>query len=777
MAAPSDEDRTMAKINFDFKQFMMQKGEKVALGVAGGLTLILLLSHMGSYFAKEGPKDKAAKLEKENNQVESLLKTNKPPDSDVTAANNLSEKSLSFYQNKADAWRFQPSEYFVTSARKDQRRLQPSLLLPVEGSATVVLSQLRTYVFNTKDDKLYIKVLLGGSGAPIGAVQQEVSNIVNRAGRGPGGPSQGRGPRNFAQGDGRLMAPNSNQFIEQPPNGAKSEFVELDKLHEKEGITKMPESIYPLRQAIIVAAFPYKAQIAEFRSKLRDIQSDRELLTEPSFEELVDADGNKVQDAPTLESFRFLGVVVERRSVDHLGRPLDTTIGDDGWQELKIADKFKPLLLRSNLRTEPDDVLKIKVKDKDVEMPIEKIAFPGLVMPRLLQVQEGKYPQVELSLQKLKDSLIKMADEEAKITGARVGTVRSIQSQLDDFPLFGGDDRSRTDPNRPSPGPGVRPPGPGMQPRGRSGIEANRGLGGLTDDKIILPDYCLVRVIDVTVRPGESYEYRLRVRMANPNYKHEDVVNPKYAEDKELRPSDPANQWFKVPGFISVPTELHYYALDQKDNVEKDQYKGAYARDAVKKADQTVLQIQRYLENAAPTRGDNVPVGEWVVAERVIVGRGEQIDRSVQVKVPIWSEDEEKFRISITRGTGPTDPPKAGINLPMIGVLGRPAVLVDFSETDMNYKRGGTDVVKDRPAQEVLIMDPWGRLMAHNVNVDANDATRKKRLDAWRARIDDVEHPKDAPMGTTPTTPSPGGPRNPFGYPAGPRPGGRAPGG
>ena len=33
-----------------------------------------------------------------------------------------------------------------------------------------------------------------------------------------------------------------------------------------------------------------------------------------------------------------------------------------------------------------------------------------------------------------------------------------------------------------------------------------------------LPDYCLLRFPDFTVAPGQTYEYRVRVRMANPNY-------------------------------------------------------------------------------------------------------------------------------------------------------------------------------------------------------------------------------------------------------------------
>jgi hypothetical protein len=51
---------------------------------------------------------------------------------------------------------------------------------------------------------------------------------------------------------------------------------------------------------------------------------------------------------------------------------------------------------------------------------------------------------------------------------------------------------------------------------------------------VFIPDYCLLRVIDVTVQPGKVYQYRLRVRMANPNYGRKDVAAPELARDREL---------------------------------------------------------------------------------------------------------------------------------------------------------------------------------------------------------------------------------------------------
>src|SRR5262249_28074726 len=137
-------------------------------------------------------------------------------------------------------------------------------------------------------------------------------------------------------------------------------------------------------------------------------------------------------------------------------------------------------------------------------------------------------------------------------------------------------------------------------------------------------------------RAGKSYKYRIQVHMANPNYKRDDVANPKYKEDPEL-PTN--NQWFELPDVVVVPPELYYYAVDQKELDGKD-YKGLNA-EGRPTANQVTLQTPRWLEDAA-TRGFR-PVGEWVVAERLFVGRGEYVGRKPLIDVPIWETTKEAF--------------------------------------------------------------------------------------------------------------------------------------
>src|SRR5262249_33560162 len=130
-------------------------------------------------------------------------------------------------------------------------------------------------------------------------------------------------------------------------------------------------------------------------------------------------------------------------------------------------------------------------------------------------------------------------------------------------PSTGSADRDRrsggagaTSPRPPGPGGAstmTRPPGPGggtmtrppgalggpVGTPGRRGEEATPGVLG-TDEAPSVPEYVLVRFFDFTIKPGETYEYRVQVRMANPNYQRtRDVAYPELAKDPELKPSKP----------------------------------------------------------------------------------------------------------------------------------------------------------------------------------------------------------------------------------------------
>jgi hypothetical protein len=483
------------------------------------------------------------------------------------------------------------------AAQPEAQRERPDVLLPVEGKSAAVNAQLWAYILRTdqKTGKLEIKVRSAG--------QEE-----------------------------------------------KPQFVPVDELPKLKQITLL-HTVRPQRMAVVVASFPYRSQVQEFRRKLR-LPSDRDVLDETSSDKTA--------------AFRFLGVDVERRLVGPAGMPLRREEGDNGYVPLDIASEYKQLLVITNLQKHDDDPY------------LGAVLIPGLVMPWLVFARgEEEYPKIERELATIRKSLEALKDRKE------------------------------------------------------------------------LPEHCLIRVFDATVRPGERYQYRLRVRMANPNYKRKDVANPRDAEDADLKSAD-GRKWFEVPEIVTVPTGIRYYAVDQKA-LEKTRYQGAY-KDARVGYDQTVLQIHKYLDYINPTPWQRVAAADWSVAERVVVSRGEVIDRPVRVEVPVLVEEEERWKLASTKNEKGRAP---GVDVLFDGVPGRAAVLVDFdSGTPQRYKRAGGPEIRDSSAQEILILAADGHLRAHNSAVDAADQHRREGLKTWRDRIDEVRKLAD---------PRPG--RDPFGKP------------
>jgi hypothetical protein len=313
---------------------------------------------------------------------------------------------------------------------RDERRRAPRVLLPVEAQAGFARVQVRSYVIER------------GNGTPLVGVAEE------------------QGAR----------------------GGAARKEVPLDKL-AAEPIVRPAEQVLPLRMAIIAASFPYKAQVEEFRAKLR-LRSDKEVLEERG------ADG--------LPTFRFLGVRVERRTLGAGGKPLTP------WAEVDVAAAYKPYLLLSGKRFEPE------------EPPgLGRVIFPGLVMPKLLAFRRHQYPAVEARLKTLRKSW-----EQAP------GPKRNVPPPAP--PAAAAPEEVR---------PGIAKPLPAPEPlavaKPRKTALPPKVPPAPAAPATFIPDYCLLRVIDVTVQPEKVYQYRLRVRMANPNHGRKDVA-PELARDPEL---------------------------------------------------------------------------------------------------------------------------------------------------------------------------------------------------------------------------------------------------
>src|SRR5262249_45080281 len=131
---------------------------------------------------------------------------------------------------------------------------------------------------------------------------------------------------------------------------------------------------------------------------------------------------------------------------------------------------------------------------------LRAVTFPGLAMPRLLLLA-GRYPSPEGRLPKLQ-AAIRESGKPPLQPLPRRAPPRSFLSPKD-FDVF--------------------------NPAGRSA-----GHGGV-------PEHCLLRVFDVTVEPGRTYQYRLRVRIAK--------SGP--AARGAGRAAEAVSAWYELPGAVT----------------------------------------------------------------------------------------------------------------------------------------------------------------------------------------------------------------------------------
>jgi hypothetical protein len=717
----------------DFKKVLLEKGERIGLAVAVGLLLLLWVTNLfwpGRGVFSPSPTNNAKELKGLTDKAKKELETSEPTDADKPDPKKLAEAGNARFKvlKVENPEQYQVAALFETPVPQDSNRRQPELLLPDEGKARVVLAQVRSYIFSS--DFAKIKVLKDDSaGAPAGDLGR-LQGMYGE-GRGKGGPrAGGGGPRN-------IQSPTTQGLNAENAKPEKAtQMVALDKLATMSGV-RPAETFVPTPLALVVAAFPYREQIDQFKTRLR-LASRSAVLQETGNE--LDPETNQA-----LPAFRFLPVEVQRRTVDAQGKPLK---GANSWETLDLEGAYRPLVFHSGVRTEPDDE------------KLAAISFDGLVMQRLIQIRENQYPKLETDLPKIAKTLKELDTAQVK------DAAPTLPFNLDNFSPFKTNRGSGTGPagtpgpmGKPPMGGDIRPPRPpiGTEPRPRPPVGGDTTMQPGQD--VAPPEYCLVRIVDPTIQPGFTYEYRLRVRMANPNYKRTDVASPKYAEDKELKRAD--DKWFVVPEKVAVPAAMHYYAVDQKELDGAKEYKGINANLSPLRDQQVVLQIHEWVDNAADKKTGNFPVGDWVIAERVLVGRGEPIGRLIRVDVPIWSETREDWIVQSTEDkVGGSTKKTSGSMINFSQATGAgvgDSIVVDFHGGDVSYERTSPDGKKERPVRdvgtrnEVLVCTSDGKLLSLDSAVDTDDTERKARLEGWRTRVKDAKESKKTdtkPMGS-----------------------------
>jgi hypothetical protein len=714
----------MAKRDFDFKQFMLQKGDKVGMGVAGGLAVLLLFCGVFMLFGKDAslsPGNNADALNKISADRDQRISSNPISPDERTKLRTVDPDLKNGNLNELvllDPYRL-PFPLMPSNGADDNSRRNPFIFTPVEFRLAIVNPQVGFYIFDkdremvmifanaTKPDK---KSGTGNAGGMLSSMKGagSMGGATGPGGLrgGAGGPGGRGGPGMGAMGGGYGMGGSFGPGMP-GPGGAKidDKKIRFQKIDELKGGEPLAEDLYPFRAAMVVGSFPLKKQLEEYQRAVHA----------RTISELYDS---------AHPEFGFLGFKVQRREVDAIGDNQQAP-----WIDIPLEEAFKWWALQNGRRFEPED---------PELMPLITWS-DGLVMerPELIKDRSQPYPSLETELPAIKKSL-----EQIKNLGKKATPPKNPFKDSTGLNAFrhggtsgsGGQEMGEGTLGKPNVPTGPIKPGTGSG-GGIDGPDKAGAMGALVEP----PDFALIRFLDIYLEPGKTYEYQVKVLLNNPNKDRTDV--PSYLSD----PKELESEWMPVGHRLFVPEEIQYYAFDARlDPKEGRKFAGLPANN------QAVLQVHRWVPtvNVSP-KGDkktDLPVADWLVAERVMVYKGENIGQSHKLKVPVWKFSQADFELATNPAVPARD--KHYIDVSFSGSF-NDAVLVDFSGPIATYKKApkakddASDPVsvevKDDAAHEVLIVTPEGKLIVRDYKADETDKVRVERVKAWKERLKKIE--------------------------------------
>jgi hypothetical protein len=346
------------------------------------------------------------------------------------------------------------------------------------------------------------------------------------------------------------------------------------------------------------------------------------------------------------------------------------------------------------------------------------------------------------------------------------------------------------------PGVGGSPGGPGMPggpgaPGGRPAFPGGPGSGigmpggpGMTQSAA-LPEseYLLLRFMDTTVKEGESYQYRIQVKLQNPNFGTKEKTTRNDEREKEILYSP----WAMVGDIATIPAESFFYVYKSSDYLNKATklaeengreiaIRNFTEEKAVAEGRRAVVQVQDWMMQVRIEGTEKrEPVGTWVVTE-IPVAPGYPIARRALVELPLWSAGLNNYVLrDVGGGTkimGIKDPKHMPKGWPVPFNTG--ALLVEFEGGKIKTKVSDKEI-NDEAETELLIIRPDGKVQVRSTAQDMADAQRVANTNRWNSWLDLVRQRKDT--GTRAGGNNPGGDFGrsaPGGSPGGsPGPGGR----
>jgi hypothetical protein len=520
--------------------------------------------------------------------------------------------------------------------------------------------------------------------------------------------------------------------------------VPVEKVDEAKG--EPAQIVIPYHMAVIEGAFPYREQLERFAHSLKypSVQAmlgDRERV----FIDKTDKD-------PTIG---FVGFNVVRREV----RP-DGTAGE--WHPVDLMTPYKLMRRRAVKPNHAEDPELVSYG-----LIVTEVPAPGLVMrlPELVADKDGN-PHPGLEYPKLDLPEIRAALEKEK--EAHQGKPPSQKPGKNRFNTDPDDDLEEGQGSGAAGG-GQAPAAGAMQQKMMNGNKPGavgvpqgdtEGADAATrQGEIVLPEYCLVRLVDLTIQPGVTYEYQVALVMDNPLYKRLDMAAARAYTRNRVLVGPPRLVTMKAgsqerPLQIRTDPDLSLYAVDDKGDRRQA------GRQAPADRDHAPVQLQRWLQTLRldPTNKDSeVLVGDWAVQKRILVQRGEYIGRYDRVPVAYFDPRANDFVFAAS-----PDSAKRRGRKQKEGALvdfDTHSILVDFEGGPGTQPRVNNHLVSDEvtPSEMLILqLDPYDdskppKLLVHHGQDDAQNPDRQRRLqdtEAWQKQI--KEGAKEADKGDNP---------------------------
>jgi hypothetical protein len=741
----------MAKIG-NFKQLLVEKGERVGFAVAAVLLVVFLA--LGGYVASTSASATSITGEFDNKIKAAEGKINGPMTSPPEPINPV------VYENsttpRIDFTRYRtPNEYFMPLGVESAKRVNPKILPLLEAQADYVRGAAGVYDITDGPNGKQISVIVNRKPTKNDAKSQRdlLRKAKNRAKappppqRGPGFPGGGpgggpgpmggggmgsgggggdggdRGPGGMGQGMGRGQQPDEPEIHQK----------DLNELEKSPDQFKLAETLLPLRMIVFTGAVPYRAQVAEHARALR-AQSPEAL---PSHE------------LPLYRAF-----VVQRKVWFPTGQESD-------WNTIDIIAMYGDTYART-IDFE-DETQRFKAVEAEADLynylpfiiPEEN---QYLLLPRP-KLRRGQYEPIDLK--KIEDTLKELKKQGN--TNVELQGRNKLQGKFGDI----GDLFNRTGSQQQGGGAGGRgagggdagtaggggdrrpPAGPGSggarPPAGDMGSGPPFAGGGSGVNRLTFEEAWLMRFIDIDIHPGYAYSYRVKLKAENPNFEMpvQQLAYPTLAKDKELIGDD----WFTLPQRIVVPGEDFIYAAT-KD--EKDRNKDTEKMPPVGKPDETYVQVHKWFLNIR-TPDWRAPMGEWMIAD-IKAFRGQYIGETVSLKMPVWfmTHSQFLFRENVKRQQPRGNPVLFGQPQlrpePVWPVDFSPApptpatLLVDFEGGRGRYPGPKNRQVDDEAAVEMLLLGNDGKLRVIRSDRDLlDDEERRTREKNWKAWLDQVQ--------------------------------------